>query len=80
MVLTRVAGKVPGKPQRDPVHATGSEARFERDGEMLTLNGGVQVTEGDSLLRATTVTMRQGTGRGNGGGVGRGELSAAGFG
>ena len=44
------------------VRATAERASFTGEGQTLTLSGQAQVTEGDSLLRAETVTVRRDTG------------------
>ena len=69
VVLTHLPGRGAGAPGaasgsglEGPVRATAGQAVFEGDGQLLTLSGGAEVTEGDSLLRAETVTMRRGTG------------------
>jgi len=69
VVLTHVPGRGAGAPGAasgsglaGPVRATAGQAVFEGDGQLLTLRGGAEVTEDDSLLRAETVTMRRGTG------------------
>ncbi len=65
VVLTHVRARRAGEAgEPTPVHASAAQAAFEGDGRVLTLSGKAEVAEGDSLLRAETVTMQQETGDG----------------
>ncbi len=44
------------------VRGSAARASYEGDGQTLTLSGGAELTQADSLLRAQTVTMRRDTG------------------
>ncbi len=43
------------------IRGTAEKASFAGDGQTLTLSGGAQLTEGDSMLRAEMLTMRRDT-------------------